>query len=89
VWSVIQPEGAGVVVSDQPGDAGTPIFPRPLQQPLQPRTNAISLRAEMRLCAASSMSLRNGFATLDTSDRQRRIARYEEALGVPPVRSVS
>jgi hypothetical protein len=25
----------------------------------------------------------DGFATLDTSDRQRRIAGYEEAVGVP------
>jgi hypothetical protein len=33
------------------------------------------------------MSLRDGFPTLDTSDRQRRIAGYEEA-GVPLFRTV-
>jgi hypothetical protein len=41
------------------------------------------------IARASSTSRRDGFAIFDTSDRQRRIAGYEEAVGVPLFRTVS
>jgi hypothetical protein len=55
------------------------------QQSEQPRRRLIK-RHLIPQCLTSRSN--DDFATLDTSDRQRRISGYEEAVGVPLFRTV-
>jgi len=76
-----------VDVNIAPGRLRTPKDVRRNAPPMvDGATNHWTLTLYLR---ASSTSLRDGFATLDTSGRQRRIAGYEEAVGMPLFHIVS